>query len=965
MGAMFLNLACDDGGQSSQDPTDMQIMMDQTSEDQDSEVRDQDATSTDMSVEEDMTIEEDMIIEIDMDLEPLPDLLLNSIVPNRGPISGGNEITIVGTGFGPNATFAVDRLRCTNIEIINRSRAKCMVPEGFGEGTVDIVAYDEHMIDDVLVPQQSILESAYTYYIPLTVDQLSPSRGSSQNNTRVTIVGSGFTEETTVVSFGGIRASEVELLPNGTLNAIAPPHEVGYVDVSILNENGQIRLEDGFYYYERLELNALSPAASSLDGGVEVNLSGKGLRIDSRVMFGGRAAQIIGEEAGELLTVSVPRGAEIGAVDVAISNDNGEATLSNGFIYFDQTQSNFNVIGITPMTGPIQGGGTVTVVGSGFIEGAQVSFGTRNASCQFVSSSQLRCTVPASQPGEVEVWVSQSNQSEPSPLGYTYYQDIELTAIFPDRGSIAGGTLVEINGRGFQEGMQINLGEQALNELVIVNETLARGITPSSSAGTVDVMARTELTNGVIDAGFEYYDPSSQFGGVWGDEVLNSINVTVINGGSGTPEPEVQVLLITDTLLTLEGVTDQTGQTTLSHPNLRAPANITAAKEGFEVTTLENVAVENITIILTPQPDGDGSPPPGVPPATLAGTVRGLDLVPKPSTERYINIALVETTHTTPSNRQDLPPFGPGGILIEDGPFQIISRLGELAVIATVGQIERTSLTAYEDGEIDYWTMRDSFSPKSMGVRRYVSARSREITGDLHIEVDHPLDLESPIDFDNPPFDPMAGLSYYAVLPRLNFGAEGFWELDTQAFELDPNLTLRNLPRLNEWGSDVSYYLINFAFTASNNNTPMSINILEVSDLTQGTLVTPFSPAAIIETPLEGTMLGSDRVMRWRLTDGYDGPMPTPSATVIEVAEPGLAGPVPLWRYVVPPELTSVEFPLLSSAAGETGLNGGFMLLNVMPFIAEGRFNYDDFTYLDINGSRWISYGVTSSDFIE
>ena len=112
-------------------------------------------------------------------------------------------------------------------------------------------------------------------------------------------------------------------------------------------------------------------------------------------------------------------------------------------------------------------------------------------------------------------------------------------------------------------------------------------------------------------------------------------------------------------------------------------------------------------------------------------------------------------------------------------------------------------------------------------------------------------------------------------------------------------------------------------------------------------------------------MLGSDRVMRWRLTDGYDGPMPTPSATVIEVAEPGLAGPVPLWRYVVPPELTSVEFPLLSSAAGETGLNGGFMLLNVMPFIAEGRFNYDDFTYLDINGSRWISYGVTSSDFIE
>ena len=94
---------------------------------------------------------------------------------------------------------------------------------------------------------------------------------------------------------------------------------------------------------------------------------------------------------------------------------------------------------------------------------------------------------------------------------------------------------------------------------------------------------------------------------------------------------------------------------------------------------------------------------------------------------------------------------------------------------------------------------------------------------------------------------------------------------------------------------------------------------------------------------------------------GYDGPSLVSLATVIEVAEPSLAGPVPLWRYVVPPGVNSVEFPLLSSDAGEAGLNGGFMLLNVLPFIAEGRFNYDDFTYLDINGSRWISYGITSA----
>ena len=145
----------------------------------------------------------------------------------------------------------------------------------------------------------------------------------------------------------------------------------------------------------------------------------------------------------------------------------------------------------------------------------------------------------------------------------------------------------------------------------------------------------------------------------------------------------------------------------------------------------------------------------------------------------------------------------------------------------------------------------------------------------------------------------------------------------------------------------------------------MSINIAELSDLTQGALITPFAPAAIQVEPLDGGILSPDRILSWRLTEGYDGPMDPPSATVLEVTEPSLGGPVPLWRYVVPPNVTEVEFPQLAAAAGETGLNGGFMNLDIIPFLAEGRFSYDDFTYLDINGMRWVSYGITSASFTE
>ena len=42
-----------------------------------------------------------------------------------------------------------------------------------------------------------------------------------------------------------------------------------------------------------------------------------------------------------------------------------------------------------------------------------------------------------------------------------------------------------------------------------------------------------------------------------------------------------------------------------------------------------------------------------------------------------------------------------------------------------------------------------------------------------------------------------------------------------------------------------------------------------------------------------------------------------------------------------------------------------FMILEINPFIAAGNFDYNDFSYLDINGSRWESYGISSTTFFE
>ena len=198
------------------------------------------------------------------------------------------------------------------------------------------------------------------------------------------------------------------------------------------------------------------------------------------------------------------------------------------------------------------------------------------------------------------------------------------------------------------------------------------------------------------------------------------MNVTVIHGGSGARLSEVAVVAINQAdNFRLQGITNAQGQVTLSDPPY-GPLSTSQPRRRLRGPTIEDVEVSNVTIILIPN-DGEGEPPPPVPLVTVRGVVTGLDVLPKPVNELYVNVIVVETSHSSPNNRSRLPPPGPGGLLMEDGPYEILARPGEIAIVATAGELDRAALMAYQNGEVDYWTMRRSLNPLSMGLRRFIS----------------------------------------------------------------------------------------------------------------------------------------------------------------------------------------------------------------------------------------------------
>jgi hypothetical protein len=149
-------------------------------------------------------------------------------------------------------------------------------------------------------------------------------------------------------------------------------------------------------------ITSISPSAGPARGGTEVSIAGSGLSTATdpeEVLFGDVPAASIVSVTDSLLTVLSPPAAALGTVAISLVLVNGAIFWENAFDY------QVSVAGISPASGPVTGGTTVAITGSGLLSVFGVQFGTTAASTFTVSSdTQLTVTTPAAAaPGSVDV----------------------------------------------------------------------------------------------------------------------------------------------------------------------------------------------------------------------------------------------------------------------------------------------------------------------------------------------------------------------------------------------------------------------------------------------------------------------------------------------------------------------------------------------------------------------------------
>lgn len=343
-------------------------------------------------------------------------LTVTGIAPLCGPISGGTELTITGTGFGGDSVPGDDEISTDGgflcifgdsraaavATVLSPGRISCRTPPGFvntgieASGKINIAVARRHeggTVGDVSFPPITL---EFLYHREAVLTGVTPKSGPMTGGTRVAL--SGLQDEISFVRASGVEpdvrcmfgtanaAVIVELQGQGENEGgpfcIVPPllgAAAGNTDVIVtasLNGGADFLTSEAvFAYFETPEVVSVDPSAVSVNGGSTVILEGTNFP-DT---YGGDGFEcLVGadSQAGEGVRVSattlecvVPPHSP-GFVLISATFNGQDVAISNALLEY---REGLSVTSISPSYAAVTSGARVTLTGTGFVDSPLLS----------------------------------------------------------------------------------------------------------------------------------------------------------------------------------------------------------------------------------------------------------------------------------------------------------------------------------------------------------------------------------------------------------------------------------------------------------------------------------------------------------------------------------------------------------------------------------------------------------------
>ena len=417
---------------------------------------------------------------------------VTSVYPAAGPLGGGNEVIVAGSGFTPAATVDFGSTPATAVDEVSSSLLVATAPAG--SDTVDVT------VTTAVATSATSGGDAYTYEGAPTVSGITPSTGPLAGGVSVAITGTDFLTASEV-DFGGEAAASFAVTSPTSITATAPSNvTAGTVDVTVVNETDTSAASDAdqFTYVATPTLAGISPPAGPVSGGTVVDITGTGFDDASAVTFAGVPAEQFTVNSPTSISATAPgqtTPAPFGAT-VQVTTAGGTAGDATAGDTFDYTPVVPTITAVSPNQNTTAGDSLVTLTGTGFTTDATVEFGADGppvfGGVTVISPTSLMVNSPAGAPGTVDLTVTtEGGTSAVSPSDrFTYVTETPTMTVTPGTGDNPGDT-VTVTGSGFPTG---NWNIQNSGIVLVQASPLATFLTGFSALNDLDVNNIVEPT---------------------------------------------------------------------------------------------------------------------------------------------------------------------------------------------------------------------------------------------------------------------------------------------------------------------------------------------------------------------------------------------------------------------------------------------------------------------------------------
>lgn len=238
-------------------------------------------------------------------------------------------------------------------------------------------------------------------------------------------------------------------------------------------------------------ITGVSPSAGPVDGGGTVRISGIRLYNTRKVLIGGVETTWRSASDGAAIVADVPPANAPGAVWVQLVTGTGRVTAvgpESRYTY----QAAPVVTEVTPASGPVAGGTSVTLTGRGFTGTTEVWVGTTLVQHDLISDTVIHLSTPPGVAGSAPIVVTGPGGSSTGTPPFVYAAKPAIEKIAPAKVSTKGGTTVTITGTNLAGATKVTVGTTVAKKLKVISATKVTFTAPKAKkAGSVNVTVTT------------------------------------------------------------------------------------------------------------------------------------------------------------------------------------------------------------------------------------------------------------------------------------------------------------------------------------------------------------------------------------------------------------------------------------------------------------------------------------------